>query len=173
MTERSNVGSIEALAGLRNSLILFRDKAEVLLEEVSSEVYRTKAWIEDDQQQHWRNELRERNRKLERAREEWLNARLADLQTAGFYKARVNKAMEEVEQAENKLRILRKWAQQFDTYVSPLMKKPNQARFSLDSDVPRAVEFLAQIIEILGGYVGGDPGAGSADGGSDGKVEGA
>ncbi|MDD8044530.1 MAG: hypothetical protein PHF14_11535 [Verrucomicrobiota bacterium] len=163
MMQRSDVGSVEALAQLRNSLILFRERAKVLLDEANMEVGKTRGWVEDDRRQHWTAELRARNRKLELARQEWFNARMGEVATAPFYQAKVNRAQAAVDEAEAKLRAVKRWSRQFDTFAAPHLKKPAQARAAIETDIPRAVGFLAELIEILGGYVAG---AGEGTGGT-------
>ncbi len=127
------------------------------------EVGKTRGWVEDDRRQHWTAELRARNRKLELARQEWFNARMGEVAGAPS-QAKVNRAQAAVDEAEAKLRAVKRWSRQFDTFAAPHLKKPAQGAGQGDRDrYPRAVGFLAELIEILGGYVAG---AGEGTGGT-------
>jgi len=48
MPERAKVTSLEAIEGFRARLIIYRDKAGRVLDEVSEEVSRTRGWLQGD-----------------------------------------------------------------------------------------------------------------------------
>ena len=67
MPQRANVTSFEAIKTFRSNLIGYMTKARPALEEVSSEVTRTRLWLQGDRRSYWEGELRRRARKLEEA----------------------------------------------------------------------------------------------------------
>jgi hypothetical protein len=64
----------------------------------------------------------------------------------------VRKAKAAVEEAEEKLRNVKKWNQNFDSVADPLMKKLDSFREYLDHEMPDAITFLYRAREILDAY---------------------
>ena len=62
MPEQAQVTSVDAIESFRSSLILFLSKARPTLEEISSDVLRTRLWLENDQRNYWDKEMRRRCR---------------------------------------------------------------------------------------------------------------
>ena len=60
MAERAHVTSVEAIKDFRSNLIVYLAKARPALEEVSSDMMRTRLWLESDQQSHWEREVHHR-----------------------------------------------------------------------------------------------------------------
>src|SRR5437762_3928736 len=110
MAEQAQVTSIDAIEAFRSSLILFLSKARPTLEEISSDVLRTRMWLENDQRDHWANEMRRRARDLEQAQAELFSARLSQLQqaTASQYMA-AHRAQAADREAEEKQKLQKKW----------------------------------------------------------------
>src|SRR2546428_14106172 len=123
MAERAQVTSVEAIESFRASLILFLSKARPALEEVTSDVLRTRLWLENDQRNHWDREMRVRSRELERAQAELFSARLSNLQEASAAQhMAVHRAQSAVRQAEEKQRVVRKWNRELESRTEPLVK---------------------------------------------------
>ena len=77
MPERAHVSSIDELEAFRSALIIYLSKARPTLDEVSSEVMRTRVWLDDEQRIHWENEFRRRTRALQEAQAALFSARLS------------------------------------------------------------------------------------------------
>ena len=81
----------------RAALIVFTSRARPALEEISSDVLRTRLWLENDQRRFLENELRQRNKKLDQAKQELFTARLSDFQeTTSLLQMTVNRAQHAV-----------------------------------------------------------------------------
>jgi len=155
MAERAQVTSVEAIAAFRAHLIVYLSKARPALEEVSSEVIRTRIWMENDQRRFWQNELRTRSKKLERVQAELFSASLSKLQQASAaQQMAVRKARDAVHEAEGKLAMLKKWDRELENHTDPFMKQINQLQHSLVTDMPRAIAYLDQVIRTLDAYTG-------------------
>ena len=76
MPERAKVTSLEVIEDFRAKLIIYRDKAGRVLDEVSDEVLRTRLWLEGDRQTHWQNQIRRLTRELEQRQQELFSAEL-------------------------------------------------------------------------------------------------
>src|SRR5213593_254717 len=113
--QQAQVTSVDAIEAFRSSLIVFLSKARPTLEEISSDVLRTRSWLENDQRDHWTRELKRRLRELEQAQAELFSARLSRLQqpTAAQHMA-AQRAQHAVREAEEKQRVLKKWQRELE-----------------------------------------------------------
>ncbi|HYG22986.1 MAG TPA: hypothetical protein VEH04_09405 [Verrucomicrobiae bacterium] len=153
MAERAQVTSVEAIDKFRAHLIVYATKTRALVEEVSGEVSRTRQWIQGDQRKNWSDELRRRRKKLDAAMSELSSARLSlmDEATAGQQMA-VRRARDSVQEAENKLSLLKKWDRELEHIAEPLVRQTNGLQHVLNNDLPRAVAHLEQISRALAAY---------------------
>ena len=153
MREGAQVKSVEALESLRANLIVYLSKARPTLEEASDEVRRTRGWLETDQRCHWEGELRRRAASLQEAQQELFSAKLSNegLPTAAQQLA-VSRAQSDVREAEDKLRLVRKWRREFESLADPLAKQLDQVHGFLTTEMPRAVVYLTQAVRTLEAY---------------------
>jgi len=153
MAQHAKVTSVEAIEAFRSNLIVFLSKARPAVEEVSSEVMRTRLWVQEDQRRYWENQFRIRSRKLERAQGELSSARMSTIQTATVaQQMEVRRAKEAVEEAQAKLVMLKKWGRELESRAAPLVKQVEQLHGFLCSDMAKAVAYLAQVVKTLEAY---------------------
>ncbi|HVV72788.1 MAG TPA: hypothetical protein VHI52_15045 [Verrucomicrobiae bacterium] len=153
MSEQARVSSLEALESFRSHLIVYASQARPLLEEVSSEVMRTRVWIETDQRTHWEHQFRRRNKELQEAQQALFSARLGILKReSSAEQLLVQRAKRQVEDAETKLRIVKRWARDYEGRVDPLVKQMEKLHTILANDMVKAVAFLTQAIGTLAAY---------------------
>ena len=153
MAERAQVTSVEAIESFRASLILFLSKVRPTLEEVSDEVLRLQAWIQNDQRRLWESQLRRRGRQLEEARQELFNATLSNLQQAtALHHMAVQRAQRAVREAEDKLDALKKWERALEDRTAPMIKQIEEFHGFLTIDMAKAVTQLVQIVKTLEAY---------------------
>ena len=163
MPERAHVTSVEALESFRASLILYVSKARPALEEASSEVVRTRIWLQNDQRTHWESQMRRRAKELEQAQQALSSARLSNLREASTEEHRaVQKAKRSLDEAEAKLKLLRRWNREFDSQVDPLVKQLAKLHTLLSHDMLKAAAYLAQAMDTLAAYADVAPSAGVA-----------
>ena len=163
MADRAQVTSIDALESFRANLILFLSKARPTLEEVGDDVLRTKLWLQNDRRLHWLGELRRRNREFEQAQQELFSARLSSLrEPSAAQQLTVTRAQRAVREAEDKLRLLKKWSRQFENQTDPLVKLVDHLHTFLTSDMAHAVAHLAQALTTLEAYAERGPAPGAA-----------
>src|ERR1035441_8406581 len=164
MATQAKITSVEAIELFHAALIVFTSQARPALEEVSSEMTRTRLWLENDQRRFWENERRVRSKKLEQARQELFNARISDFQeTTSLLQMTVNRAQRAVRDAEEKLARLKKWDRELDNRSAPLLKEVEQLHSFLTAEMPKAVAYLSQVVRALDAYT---------DAGGTGKAEG-
>jgi hypothetical protein len=153
MAGQAQITSVEAIASFRAELIVYLGQMRPVLEEVSSEVLHTRSWMEDDRRRFWEQERRVRGRRLEDARQELFNASISSLSTAtGFQQLAVQKAQRNLQAAEDKLALIKKWERDLDDRASPLVKQMEQLHGFLTVEMGRAVAYLDQALKALDAY---------------------
>jgi hypothetical protein len=153
MPERAKVTSLEAIEAFRAKLIIYRDKAGRVLDEVSDAVTRTRLWLENDRLPHWQNEIRRRTHELEQRQQELFSAQLSGLLDASpVEQAAVQKARRALQEAEERFQVVRQWNRQYDHRVEPLGRNVEKLRHTLGHDLGLAVARLAEISKTLTAY---------------------
>jgi predicted ATPase len=170
MPDRAHVASLEALETFRANLVVYVSQARPALEEVSAEVLRTRLWLEDEKRNYWEKEVRRRTKELEQAQQALFGSRLGLLKKeSAAEQMAVHRAKRALEEAESKLRILKKWRRDFDGRVQPLVKQMEKLHTVLSHDMTQAVAYLNQTLDTLASYAeihvpGGGPAAPSSSG---------
>jgi hypothetical protein len=153
METQARITSVDALDALRARLVIFVTKAREAVDTARDRVRRTRNWLQHDQRIHWEGEIRRRQRTLDQAVQELYSARLTKMTaTITIREAVVRKAKAAVSEAEQKLRNVKKWNQNFDSLADPLVKKLDGFREYLDQEMPDAITFLYRTREILDAY---------------------
>ena len=153
MAPQARVTSVDALEAFRASLIVYVSKARPALEEVSSDVLRTRLWLQNEQRLHLENQVRRHAKELEQAQQALSSARLSQLRdTRTAEHMAVQKARRSLDEAEAKLKILKRWDREFDTRVEPLLKQLEKLHTLLSHDLVKAVASLAQATQTLQAY---------------------
>ena len=167
MPDRAHVTSVDALESFRANLIVYLSKARPTLEEVSTEVQRTRSWLDNEQRAHWEGELRRRSRALKEAQDALFSSKLSSFrETSAAEQMAVQRAKRALDEAEEKLRVLKQWSRVFDNRVDPLVKQMEKLHTVLAHDMVQAVAFLAQAVSTLDAYAEVAPPPPSAPGAS-------
>ncbi len=164
MPERAHVTSVDAIKSFKSQLIVYLSKARPTLEEISAEILRLRLWLQDEQRAHWEGEIRRRARKLEDAQQAVFSARLSNLvdgPSAAEQMALV-RAKRALDEAEEKLRVVKRWTRDFDSLVEPMAKQLEKLQTMFSEEMPRGVAFLTHAINSLDAYANIKPEA--ADG---------
>ena len=149
----ANVTSVDALDAFRSDLILYVSKARPALEEVAADVLRTRNWLENEQRTHWEHLVKRRRKELEQAQAALFSARISNLRKESSAEVMaVHRARRAVDEAEEKLRVLKRWVREFDAQVEPLLKQTEKLHTVLANDMVLAAAFLAQAINTLDAY---------------------
>ena len=159
MPDSAKVTSLEAIEAFRAKLIVYRDKAARVLDEVSDEVTRARLWLETDRPAHWQNQIKQRTRALEQAQQELFSAQLSGLRDASFtQQAAVQKGRRAIREAEEQVRLVKQWQRQFDQRVESPARQVEKLRQILSSDLGQAVARLNEITKTLANYAQLSPG---------------
>jgi small-conductance mechanosensitive channel len=85
-------------------------------------------------------------------------------ETSAAQQLAVQRAQRTAEEAEDKLKLLRKWERELDNLSDPLIKQIEQLNGFLTTDMVRAVAYLTQIVGTLDAYAAVDkPRAATSD----------
>jgi hypothetical protein len=153
MPERANVRSVDAIDAFRAQLVVYLSQARPALEEISADVVRTRLWLENEQRTHLEHDLLRRRKQLEEAQQALFSARLGTLRKeTAAEQMMFHRAKRAVEDAENKLRTLKRWTREFDSRVQPLVKQVEKLQTVLTNDMVQALAYLAQTIQTLSAY---------------------
>jgi hypothetical protein len=153
MPERAKVTSLEAIEAFRARLIIYRDKAGRVLDEVAEDVLRTRMWLQSDRTTFWEGQIRKRQKELEMRQQELFSSQISGMRDASFVQQQaVQRARRALQEAEDKLRIVKQWNRQYDQRVEPLGKQVEKLRHNLVSDLGHAIAFLAEATKTLAEY---------------------
>jgi hypothetical protein len=151
--DRAKITSLEALEDFRARLIVYREKASRVLDEVTDEVTRTRLWLENDRPAFWQNHIRRLGRDLEQAQQELFSAQLSGLRDASInQQVAVQRLRRSIRSAEDKTKIVKQWQRQYDTRVEMPARQAEKLRHFLEHDLSKAVVFLNEAIKNIAAY---------------------
>lgn len=164
MPQQAQVTSLEAIEAFRAQLVVYVGAMRPVLDEITSEVLRTRSWLADDRLRYWQQEMRARSRRLEDAKQELFTASLSKMgEATSFQQMAVQRAQRDVRAVEEKMVVLKKWDRELDNKTAPLVKQMEQLHGFLSVEMERAVAYLDQAITALHAYrEAARPGAGNS-----------
>lgn len=153
MAQQAQITSVEAIEAFRAQLVVYLAQIRPVLDEITSEVMRTRSWLEDDRRRFWLQEFRLRSRKLEDARQELFTASMSKMGDAtSFQQMAVQRAQRDLRVVEEKLVVVKKWDRELDNKTGPLVKQMEQLHGFLSVEMERAVAYLDLAIRALDAY---------------------
>jgi hypothetical protein len=160
MAQGARVSSVEALEAFRASLIVYVSKARPTLEEVTADVLRIKLWLENDQRIFWEGQVKRRLKALEQAQAALFSARISNLrEETSAEQVAYHRARRALDEAEDKLRVVKRWNREFDSRAQPLVKQMEKLHTFLAHDLLLAINYLGEAAETLHGYAGMNTGS--------------
>jgi hypothetical protein len=155
MADTAHITSVESIEAFRAALIVYLSKTRPVLEDACDEVTRTREWLRSDRRIFWEAQVRRRQNELQQAQQALFSAGLSNLRPATSAElAAVQQARRALTKAEEKLKVVKRWALDLDSRCGPLVKQLEQLRTLLGHDVPKAAIYLAQVINTLDAYTG-------------------
>jgi hypothetical protein len=152
--ESAKVRSVESLEFFRSALINFLSKSRQALNHAEDGVKRGRYWVEQEQHNHWIQEGKKRGRKLAQAQQELLTAKLSKWQDSVMLQEKiVRRCKLELEEAEEKFKLTKKWAREFDRTFDPACKGLTQLRDFLEHDLVKGIASLDQALKALAAYL--------------------
>jgi hypothetical protein len=156
MAEFARVTSIEALRNFKGALADFAEQVGLALSEAQSDVQRTVAWLSNDRLMHWQREFKKRQEKLALAKSELFRKQMEsnDTRTSAVVERKnVAKAERLVEEAEEKLKNVKKWRTVLERELMLFRAQCAQVAAVSQSDVPITIGRLEKMITSLEAYI--------------------
>ncbi len=158
MSDQAKIASIDTLEAFRSDLIRYLEKSRTALGDITGEVRRMRSWLDSDRTTHWAREMKQRVKKLEQAEQELYSANLTSPEASNaIQKMAVARARRSVEEAEEKIHILKKWRMQFDNRTGPLVRLLDPMQHQLTNALPKGVHHLGEAIKALHDYAATAP----------------
>ena len=152
MPEQARITSVEAVEAFRADLLVYLDKARNVVDEVSEEVSRTRAWLQDDRARHWAHQVKRRTMELEERQQELFSAQLGKRQNIQAELVAVRRAKQSLEEAGAKVKSVKQWLRDYPVEIEPLARHADLLRHALVTDMGKAVVLLTQTIGTLHAY---------------------
>lgn len=153
MSDQVRITSIDAIEAFRGDLIQYISKARTALEDMEGDVRRTQTWLDTDRAQYWLGQAKSWTKKLQQAEQELYSANLTDPRAShSFQKMNVLKARRKLEEAEEKIRIVKKWRQTFENRSTSLLRQLDPLFHIVGQKLPKGVHSLTEAIKTLQAY---------------------
>ena len=153
MPGQARITSVEAVEAFRADLLVYLEKARNVVDEVSEEVKRTHAWLQDDRGRHWAQQVKRRTMDLQERQQELFSAQIANIRhNIQAELVAVRRAKQSLEEAEAKVKAVKHWLRDYPIEVEPLARHADLLRHALVTDMGKAVVLLTQTIETLHAY---------------------
>lgn len=153
MPERAETTSISAISDFRAALLVYMAKARPLADDAADEIMRTRDWLHGTQRLYWENQVRVRARALEDAQQALFSAELARLRAPSNAElVAVQKAKRALSEAEEKLRMTKRMASQFEKEAVPRLKQIENLRTAISSNMQDGAHYLERVVQALERY---------------------
>lgn len=150
----ADISSPDIIRDFRNHFLRFEERSKQAVSGVRSDCDRVLQWLQREQLQYWKEELRKYEEMVRQTRSQYLLARHgADALRKPSYveeEKALRKAERRKEEAEHKIEAVKKWALVVEQQVKKLMGPINGLAGVLDSSAPLArarLDAMAQNIE--------------------------
>jgi len=156
MSQFARISSLDALREFKASIADFAEQAGLALSESQADVQRTIWWIQNDRNSHWQREIKKRAEKVVQAKAELFKKQLADNDartSAILERKNLAKAQHALEEAEEKLKRVKKWSQALERELMLFKAGCGQVSGAVAGDLPTAIGRFDKMIQSLEAYV--------------------
>jgi hypothetical protein len=159
MSQEARISSVLVLKQLRAALATFAATASIALEEASTDIQRTRRWLEEDRYRYWRTQVQVRSERFARANIALKQKEVFDRTLAGTPSSCVDErkalkvAQGQLREAEHKLGRARAWSQQIEKELSNYRGAVHRLVSAIEVDIPNAQAKLDKMIDSLEAYL--------------------
>lgn len=158
MAEAARVDSIEVLKEFKIALWKFQEAATVALGDAESEMHRVLMWLTTEQDSYWQHQIRKREEIVGRCKEA-VRMKTIFKDATGRQQSAIEEqkalkiAVRNLEEAKEKLQMVRKWARVLPKEIE--MYKGSVQRFAttVQSEIPVAAGHLEKLAQKLEAYI--------------------
>ena len=155
MSERASVGSVEALAAFKPSVVKFAELTQAALSSTESSATRTLDWLTRERGPQLKREIQRLQEEITRARTRMIS-RMDPMQDNPQPKVddrlAVDAAKRRLRQAEEQVEQVRRWARQLERAVEEYRGSVAQLGWFVRGELGQAVGALDQMGDILESY---------------------
>ncbi len=158
MSSQANVNSIQAIGDVKAALAVFIEQASGAMEEVDLEVHRVLDWVLNEQPPYWQRQIREREERVTQARIDLQRCRMFRVTRdhtpdCTEQKVALRRAEQQLEEAREKLKLVREWGRQLPTAIDEYQAQAQQLGTYLIDDLARAMAALDHMTGALDAYL--------------------
>jgi len=156
MREAAKVLSLDVVREVKAAFISFSEDGKAALTETLVDAQRTISWLEHDQANYWKIEVRKRDQKVQQAKSDLYRAELAsrdERPSCVIERKNLAKAQASLEEAQQKVQAVRRWRQLLDREIMLYKGGTQQIAGAVEVEIPQAVGRLERIMESLSGYL--------------------
>ena len=157
MSDNARVTSIDAVAAFRSAMRTFEEEAAQAILTLDEQCRRGLDWLDHDAPAYWRQEVKRCSDLVARTRSELETCRMRSvagqrqscLEQEQAYRA----AKVKLQQAEEKIEVVRKWANRMRRELDDYRGRTMGLRMALERDLPKTMALLDRTIAALDSYV--------------------
>ncbi len=158
MGQYAKVNSVAALKQLRSALAPFTQAASTALDEVSTEIQRTLAWLHEDRRRYWANQVRLRTEQYVQAKLALKRKGIFDISLTGHRSTAVDEkkalaiAERRLNEAKRRQARTQSWIMRIEKELSDYRAAVQGLSGMIDLDIPNARAKLEKMVESLEAY---------------------
>jgi chromosome segregation ATPase len=159
MSQDARVNSVLVLKQLRAALGTFAETAAKALEEATTEIHRSRQWLQEDRYRHWKNQLQTRTERFARAKIALKQKQVFDRTLGGTPTSCVDErkalkiAEERLREAEHKFRRVQAWSLRIEKEMSDYRGATQRLLSAIEVDIPNARARLDHMIGAIEAYL--------------------
>lgn len=156
MSQFARVTSLDALREFKAALGEFAEQAGLALSEATSDVQRTIWWLQNTQVAHWQREIKKRGEKVAQAKADLNRVQIQSNDarpSAVIERKALAAAQRRFDEAEEKLRRVRKWHMVLERELMLFRAGCAQIAGAVAGDLPMAIGRMDKMISSLEAYV--------------------
>lgn len=153
---RASIRDPEVLRRVREAYVTFDKDTHRAVASVTSSVSQVREWLGREQLAYWTRQLRLRQEALRAAKSDYNRAVRGPrtiMRNSGFDERKaMNKAKARMEEAEEKIKVVKRWTRMLDEKADPLMAAVSRLARLLEQSTPRALGRLDTMLDSLDAY---------------------
>jgi hypothetical protein len=155
--QSANVTSIDSLKSVKTALVQFCADVESALVAMELEARRPVEWIEQDRSRYWPQQARRASDLVQEARQALARREIRvsseDRPSCYDEKKALDKAKRRLQLAEEKARLVRRWASEMQNATEDFATQIARLRTYLETDLTKAVAAAERMATALDRYV--------------------
>ena len=164
MNQSANVTSIDAVRTFRAALVKFEENARDAVICLELEIRRAVDWIEVDRRRYWPTQVKQASEELAQARNalERCQLKYGSEEAPSCYgqKKDCERAKQRLRYCEDQVRKVKQWTQIIRQELTQFNAQMAQMTTCVDTDLPRAIVAISNMLNALERYAGATGSAG-------------